>query len=242
MRDQCNPPKLEKPSVREVPVQYPSSSETPLGENSRRSAAVISIRNALDLHFKDRPDVFVTGSLAVWFEIDVEFAVQPDVLVALGVWRGERSIYYPWVEGKVPDFVLDVMRSRYHPRWDLEWKYGADPYMKYGIHECVLYDPGFEDDAPRMRMCRLVENHRIEVEPDETGEFQSEVLGLGLKPEKGHVRIRDLKSGRVLPSLLELDQALAAERESRKAESKARQEAEVRIAELEDLVADLSQR
>ena len=242
MRDQSAPPKLAKPSVREVPVQYPSSSETPLGENSRHASAVISIRNALDLHFKDRPEVFVTSGMAVWYEIGVEFAVQPDVLVALDVWRGERRIYYPWVEGKVPDFVLDVIRSKYHPRWDNEWKYGTERYEEFGIRECVLFDPGYEDNSSRMRMCRMVENRRVEVEPDETGEFQSEVLGLGLTPERDRVRIRDLKSGKVIPSLLELDQALAAEREARQAESRARQEAEATIAELEVLVAGLNQR
>lgn len=223
-------------------MQYRSSSETPLGENSRHSSAVISIRNALELHFKDRPEVFVTSGLAVWYEIGVEYAVRPDVLVALDVWRGERTIYYPWVEGKVPDFVLDVMRCSYHPRWDLEWEYGTRHYEGSGIHECVLFDPGYEDDAVRMRMCRMDEDGSVEVEPDETGEFQSEVLGLGLTPARGRVRIRDLKSGKVIPSLLELDQSLAAEREARKAESRARQEAETRIAELERLVADLKRR
>ena len=233
--------KLERPSIRERPVQYTSSSETPDGENSRQSSAVISVRNALELHFKDRPDVFVSGRLAIWYQIGWEFATQPDVLVTLGAWRGERGIYCRWFKGKVPDFVLDVIGSGFGDRsWDLSWKFGPQEYLDYGVREFVLYDPGYDERANRMAMCRLQEKRRVNVSVDENGEFRSEVLGLA--PAGDQVRVRDLKTGKIIPSLLELDAALATEREARKAEERERRKAETRVGDLEALLGTWNQR
>ena len=53
-------PRLARLSVREVPVQYPSDSGVPDSENSRHSSALLSLRNALEHHFRNRPDVFVS--------------------------------------------------------------------------------------------------------------------------------------------------------------------------------------
>ena len=229
--------RIARPSIREVPYQYRSSSNTPISENSRHSTAVISLRNALELHFKDRPDVFLSGRLSIWREDGKEDVERPDVIVTLGVWPGERDSYYLWVEGKAPDFVFDVVSSA----GELTRCYVSEWYLELGVREYVVYDPGYDGDVSKIRMFRRRGNRFVEVIPDESGEVQSEVLGLGFRPTGDFVRARDLQNGKDLPSLLELDQALSEEREARLAEARARQEAEGRVAELERILKDSSQ-
>ena len=226
--------RLARPSVREVPVQYPSYSGVPDSENSRHSSAVLSLRNALEHHFRNRPDVFVSGRLGVWLEDGNEAdVVQPDVMVALDTRPGERRWYYVWVEGKPPDFACDVISGGIGD----SWKYGTRiESANLGIREYVVYDPGYDGAPSRMRMSRLEHGRYVSVAPDERGEFESRILGLGIQPDGDRLRVRDLESGKQLPSMSDLARELRLERQARRAEATARRAAERRIAELQALI------
>lgn len=233
--------RLEKPSEREVPVQYPSSSETPITEGSRQSSAVKSWRNALEQHFRNRPDVFVSGRLGIWLEDGNEGDVmKPDVMVALDAWQGERWWYYVWVEGKPPDFACDVSDGPQGRFTDIEEDTKALLARNVGIREYVLYNPGYEGRPSTMKMYRLEDGDYVSVTPDKRGEFESRTLGLGIRPGGVRVRLRDLESGKRLPGMLELARELRSERRARRAEAMARRDAERRVAELEAVIQTMS--
>jgi len=229
---------LAKPWQRELPVQYPTSSDVPIGENSRHSSAVISLRNALEHHFSDRPDVFVSGRLAIWLEDENEADVmRPDVIVTLDTLRGERNSYYVWVEGKPPDFACDVLSGGTGDSW--RWN-TSRVARRMGIREFVLYDPGYNGSACRMQMYRLKDSKYVAVAPNERGEFESPILGLGIQPDGDRLRVRDLASGKPIPSMSELRRELQSEQRARRAEARARTDAERRVAELQALIQSSS--
>ena len=225
---------LAWPREREVPVQYPDSSDIPGSEDSRHSSAVISLRNALEHHFRNRPDVFVSGRLGIWVEDGTDRGVvQPDVIVTLGTLRGERAWYYVWVEGKPPDFACDVISGAFAD----SWRYGARVERGgTGIPETLVYDPGYNGAPSRMRMRRLEHGDYVDVAPNERGEFESRILGLGFQPDGDKVRVRNLESGKLVPTMSELARGLRLERRARRAEATARRDAEQRVAELEALI------
>ena len=225
---------LAWPREREVPVQYPESSELPGSEDSRHSSAVISLRNALEHHFRNRPDVFVSGRLGIWVEDGTERGVvQPDVIVTLATLRGERGWYYVWVEGKPPDFACDVISGAFGD----DWEYGPRiEWGNIGIPETLVYDPGYNGAPSRMRMRRLEHGDYVDVAPNERGEFESRILGLGFQPDGDKVRVRNLESGKLVPTMSELARGLRLERRARRAEATARRDAEQRVAELEALI------
>ena len=230
--------RLARPSVREVPHQYPSSSDVPIGENSRHSSAVISLRSALEHHFSKRPDVFVSGSLEIWLEDGNEGAVmRSDVIVALDTWRGERQSYFVWVEGKSPDFACDVLSGRFGDSWRYNNRSLAE---EMGIREYVAYDPGYDGAACRMKMYRLEGSGYVAVAPNERGEFESRVLGLGIQPDGDRLRVRDLTTGEPIPTMSKLRRDLRMERQARRAEAKARRDAERKVAELQALIQSSS--
>lgn len=232
--DQMGEQKLAKPWQREVPRQYPSSSDVPVGENTFHSSAVISLRNALEHHFSNSPDVFVSGRLAIWLEDGNEADVmRPDVIVALDTLRGERQSYYVWVEGKPPDFACDVLSGGIGDSWRWNnWKLAQG----MGVREYVAYDPGYNGSACRMKMYRLEDSEYVEVVPNERGEFESPILGLGIQPDGDRLRVRDLASGKSIPSMSELSRELQSEQRARRAEARARIEAERRVAALQALI------
>ena len=90
-------------------AKYPESDGKPMPENTRHGAAIVSLRNALELHSRGREDLLVAGDLLLYWEAgNRKKSIGPDFMVALGVPAGHRSSYRVWREGKVPDFVMEV--------------------------------------------------------------------------------------------------------------------------------------
>ena len=60
-------------------------------------------------YFRQRPDVYVSGNLLIYYEEgNKDASVAPDVFVVIGVPNHPRPTYRVWEEGKVPDFVLEI--------------------------------------------------------------------------------------------------------------------------------------
>ena len=85
-------------------------------------------------------------------------------------------------------------------------------------------------------MYRLGDSEYVEVAPNERGEFESAVLGLGIQPDGDRLRVRDLASGKPIPSMSELRRELRSEQRARRAEARARRDAERRVAALQALI------
>ena len=230
-------------------VDYPSSDGKPLAENDAQRHAILYAVGALRVRYGDRPDVYVSGDLLVYYEEgNPQVSVAPDAFVVFGVENRMRMSYKVWEEGKGPDFVLEVA-SPSTWREDVERKPGI--YASLGIGEYFLFDPTGEHLVPRLQGYRLVDGayeHLPVVESiDRTLTMSSDMLGLELRAKDEELRFHDPETGETLLSYAEEHTArreetaarraaeLRVEREAaaRREETAARRAAEARVAELE---------
>ena len=170
------------------------------------------------------PDALVAYDLALLFEQDNPRAVvAPDLMVAIGAGRHHRNSYKLWEEPTVPDFALEVLSEKTW-RKDVEVKPGL--YRDLGVREFWLVDPLGKLSVPLVgwHLNNAGAYEGIPTLP--SGGCRSEVLGAELFHDDEGLRIRDLKTGEVLPTYLETQRL-------REREAAAREAAEKRIAELE---------
>ncbi len=204
---------------------YPSSDGKPLAENDWQLEAILSSVDILRGHFGERPDVYVSGDLLVYYEEgNPRKAVAPDVFVVFGAANHNRMIYKLWEEPKAPDFVLEVA-SRSTWREDLGPKRSI--YAALGVTEYWLFDPRDEYFDPPLQGLVLSDGaYRPLPARVESGRrtLSSAVLGLDLQVEDGKLRFRDATTGEPLPTYAE--------------ERAAHQAAQARIAELEARLAE----
>ena len=231
---------------------YPWSDGLAMSETDFQAQAIICARHFLRTHFRERPDVYVSGNIFVYYEKgNSKLSVSPDILVAFGVERRKRRTYKIWVEGKAPDFVLEVLSISTALK-DLSTKW--DLYASLGVREYFLFDP----TGARLEGYRLDRERYVPLPALGPLAVRSELLGLDLwVDERFELRMRDSVTGTKLLSPDEseagrqvaevraeeeadarlLAEARAAEAEARAAgEAEARRTAEARIKELEALL------
>ena len=179
------------------PVEYPYSDGKVLMETDPHARSIVAMRDQLDTHFQARPDVYVAGSMAVYYrEGDPAAVVAPDVFVVLGALHKEaRKSYLLWEEGGVvPSFVVEVA-SPSTSRRDATSKRAT--YERMGVLEYWRFDPLGELIAGRLEGWRL-EGGRYErlraVRAE--GWHRSEALGLELRAERWLLRFHDPRLGR----------------------------------------------
>ena len=215
------------PRDREDPL-YPSSDGRPVAENTRQYRNAVYAFNVLTARYRHQPDVFVAGDLLIYYkEGDPAKRVAPDVFVAFGVPKGDRSIYKLWAEGEAPSFVLEVASRS-------TWTEDAGPkrslYAKLGVAEYWLFDPTGEFHATPLQGFLLADGEYWPLPPRrEKGQLmvRSRALGLDLRAEGENLRFRDPDSGEDLRTYEELET-------QRHREAAARRQAEARAAELEE--------
>src|SRR5436305_1904102 len=119
----------------------PSSDGIPM-DNERQKRQMELLIDPLCIEWKDRTDVYVGGNMFVYFSPDrrrYEDFRGPDVLVAVGVPKGERKSWVVWDEGKAPDVVIEVL-SESTEGFDQEGK--KDIYQnKLRVPEYYWHDP-----------------------------------------------------------------------------------------------------
>ena len=200
-----------------------------MADNTRQAQAMIEFGAMLKRHYRDRDDVFYAVDLLVYYsEPDPEAKVAPDALVALGLPAGHRDSYQVWVEGKVPDFVLEVASPSTAAKDRKEKK---ALYRRLGVGEYWLYDPTGGLHKPRLRGFRLTAAGRYadlvgRRGPGKALAFASPCLGLELHFDGERLRMWDPAEGTYILSILELDAAWREALERLEAEAEARQAAE----------------
>ena len=180
-------------------VEYPDSDGLPLSETDFQFRALHNARHYLLTHFQGRPNVYVSGNIFVYYvRGNPRLSVSPDILVALGIPRGDRRTYKTWLEGKAPDFVMDVPAPSTSER-DLAEK--RDVYASLGIQEYFMFDPSEGRMYPPLQGYTL-KGERYERLPDEEPlTVRSRLLGLDLwLNEQGHLRMRNARTGVNLPT------------------------------------------
>ena len=80
-------------------LTYPHSDGQPVADNTTQFRWIVTIQGGLEALFRDDPQVFVAGDL-FWYPVEghPELRMAPDVLVAFGRPKGDRSSYLQWEE------------------------------------------------------------------------------------------------------------------------------------------------
>ena len=193
----------------------------------------------LEDYFSERTDVLVgSEGYLCYYSNDRSDYVVPDCVVAFGVdpgsIRDDRNGYVISEVGKPPDFVLEVASAR-TGKLDYEVKPGI--YAGMGVAEYWRFDRtgGRYHDAP-LAGDRLIDGVYVPIELTTTDDGviwgHSQVLGLDLCWEQGHLRFYDPVAKAYLPDLAEakaqLDTVVMA-----LAEAEARADAETARADAE---------
>lgn len=225
-------------------VEYPDSDGEPMAESDFQRKPLIYAVEALSIYFQDRPDVYVSGNIFIYYEEgNSQAQVAPDVFVAFGVEKRDRPSYFVWKEGKAPDFVLEIT-SKSTAGVDQGTKRGLYAYL--GIEEYFLFDPTGDYLRPALKGLRLLGENYLPIsetiQPDGTLILNSQVLGLELRLGEGGLRFYERQSGEKLPTYEELERAFQETKNLAAESEKARLEAEARIADLEAALNELKKK
>ena len=207
-----------------------------MAENDAQRDAIMYGIGALTLHFRDRPDVYVSGDLLIYYEEgNPRVSIAPDVFVVFGVEDRRRPNYKLWEERRAPAFVLEVASPS---TWRDDLGRKRSVYARLGVREYWQYDPDGEHLPARLQGERLTRSgyvrQPVATMPDGTLALYSDTLGLELRAAPGReMRFRDPATGDELRSHdEEADARQAAETRAAAAETRAAA-AEARAAELE---------
>ena len=221
-------------------IEYPSGDGKPMAENDWQLRAILDAFGVLDHHFRDRPDVYVSGDLLIYYEEgNPQARVAPDVFVVFGVPKHNRQVYKLWEEGPAPAFVMEVASRG---TWREDEKRKAKLYEQLGVKEYWQYDPTGDYLGVYLKGRRLV-GDAYEPQPvveslDGAVLLRSETLGLDFRVKGEERYFFDPAAGRRLPTWFELEPALrGAETRAEAAETRA-EAAEARAAELEALLRE----
>ena len=209
------------------PVFYPIEDEEPWAESEHQLFPLVYAYGALTAWFSDDPTTWVGSNMFLYYEEgDPSKVVTPDLFVVTETHKEERrNIFQTWVEGRIPEFILEVL-SESNYRNDLVTKFPI--YRQLGVKEYWMYDPTPTGIlSPPLQGHRLVGEEYQPIPVEETarpGRYRgsSEVLRLELHAQRDWFRFFDPEEGSYRRDIQESEQALAAERQALAAEREAR--------------------
>jgi Uma2 family endonuclease len=173
--------------------KYPDSGGRFMGDTDFHNLALMELRQGLEDHFSDVPDVYVASNLILYYEEgEPTKRKDPDVLVARKVGKHRRRFFRIWEERAVPRVLWEVA-SRKTWRVDLDdkrWLYG-----RIGVKEYFVFDPEARYLDPPLQGFRLVKGKSVPIKPNADGSLTSRELGLRLLADGERVRMFSVKSG-----------------------------------------------
>ena len=211
-----------------APSDYPESDGKPMSETPVHWHATYDATLPLHRFFKTRSDVYVGSDMFVYYrEGDLRCNVVPDVWVAFGVDKlPERRTWLIWIEGKGPDFVLEIT-SKSTRREDAGRKKRL--YAQLGVREYWQFDPTGDYLDPILKGRELGPDgkYRDLVLKERDGVLRHpSLLGLDLCLEDGRLFYFDPVRKERLLTNDEKDAAWQQEKQARQQEKQARQIAE----------------
>ncbi|MBI5303285.1 MAG: Uma2 family endonuclease [Chloroflexi bacterium] len=208
-----SPPKTEPPIT--ARVIYPESDGKPMTETDFHAQVLIYLRTALEYYFRNEPNVYVSGNLMLYYEEGNPAAsISPDVFVVKGINKKLRRTYKLWEEGKAPDVAIEIT-SRSTRLEDLGNKRAL--YAELGVTEYFIHDPYQEYLKPPLQGYRLEQNNYAPITPDTQAKLHSTILGLALQIIEGDLRLFDPRTGELLKTPLEAQEAAEEEAAARQA-------------------------
>jgi Uma2 family endonuclease len=220
-------------------IIYPEE-DGKLTESEEHYAQGADLFKALRLYFADRPDVFVGGNIAFYYEEgNPRKYFGPDVLVAFGVRprtgkRKGRPSYFLWEEGVSPTVIFELASEA---TWRQDLMKKPRQYARLGVQEYYLFDPLDAYLKPRLQGHYLSADGTYERRTGD--ELDSPALGLRLVIHGDQLRCWDPATGEFLPTLEEAEAARRQERAARRQAEAARAAAEAEAARLRAELARL---
>jgi Uma2 family endonuclease/exonuclease VII small subunit len=159
---------------------YPSHGDPPLTDTELQRTEREALYPVLEEWFRDRPDVYVSADLFVYYEEDNRNRkVAPDVFVCFGVPREMRRVYKTWEERHGLDWVLEIVAKG---TWRTDLGRKRKLYAeRMGVQEYFLYDPeGLYLKQPLLGF-RRKDGALRPLRPAAPGRLHSELLGLDLQ-------------------------------------------------------------
>ena len=152
---------------------YPTSDGKHIVETEKHVIQLAQLLECLRTYFASEPNVYVSGNNMMYYdEGNPRKRVCPDIYVTLGIPKQERRSYRLWVEGKAPDFILELLSVETRKRdFGFKKKLYQNVFQTKGY---FLYDP----DTEELYGYRLMENRYRLVKPDADSKFFSSVLSL----------------------------------------------------------------
>ena len=188
-------------------VFYPAEDGVPLPDGFFQEPLFVRTVSVLRGHFRDQPDVAVSGNTFVYYEQgNPRRFVSPDCYVAFNVDLDHifyRNTYRVWEMGKPPDFALEIA-SENTAAHDVRGKPAL--YASIGIGEYWLYDatPDSEFYGLKLYGGYLLNGQYepFEIHEDADGLVwgHSPALGLDLCWDAGKLRFRIPATGEFLPA------------------------------------------
>ena len=227
-------------------IEYPCSDGEPMADNDAQRDAIMYAIGALRIHFAHRPNVYVSGDLLIYYEEgNPRASAAPDTFVVFGAENRFRQTYKLWEEPKAPDFALEVASAN---TWRDDEGRKRVLYERLGVREYWQYDPTGEHLGVRLKGHRLIggvyKPQPVAESMDGTLILRSETLGLDLRVQGEEMYFLDPVTNQRLLSHREAEaarqkEAVARQKEAvaRQKEAAARRAAEIRLAELEALIA-----
>ncbi len=236
----------------DTPIFYPHTDGKPMAASDRHRRILFRTIEKLEAHYAQQSDVYVSGDILMYYvKGDPHQVISPDVLVSFGLEKKERLTYLVWVEGKVPDFVMEFSsKTTFHD--DLGPK--KDRYASLGIQDYFLYD-ALDIYLPTPLMgFTLVDGVYVPISGDEDGGLHSDVLsldfhvddvGLGIYDPVADVWLQPLAETRADQETARADQEAArADQEAARADQEAAraETAETEVAQLREQLQRLQTR
>lgn len=219
------------------PVVYPESDGKPMAETDVHRQEMMDTIATLSDFFRDNPNVYVAGNLLLYYEEgNPQAVVAPDVFVVVGVPKRLRRVYKLWEESHPPTFVIELT-SRSTRLEDLGNKRAL--YAMLGVPEYFLFDPLSEYLTPPLQGFQLANGDYQRLDPDASGAFSSQALGLRLQVEHGRLRLIDATTGERLLRPSEVAEARRIAEQQVQTEIAARRAVEQRLTTVEQEVARL---
>lgn len=214
-------------------VDYPTGDGQPVGETPIHRDNLLGLVDDLRRFHAGDPMAYVSGNMFLYYEQgNKRKHVSPDVFVAKGIPDGDRDAYFTWIEGKGPDFIIELTSpSTCDEDFDDKFRLYRDVLK---VPEYFLFDPKGEYLVPPLRGYRLdAAGEYVRIEPID-GRLPSEVTGLHLEAVGKWLRLWNPATRAWVPTRFEV--ADAAEAKADAAELKA--DAAVATADAAEAKAD----
>ncbi len=120
-------------------IFYPDSDGQPMANNTEHFKRITTTQYGLETLFQDRDDVFVAADL-LWYPVEGKphLTQAPDIMIAFGRPKHERSSYKQWEEDGIAPQVVFEFLSKSNTQSEMIRK--ATFFDHYGVQEYYIYD------------------------------------------------------------------------------------------------------